>query len=210
MVGPPAAVLLAAGAVLADLGVRGLARHAGRSGPRSWSPGLSFAIPQYLVSNFHGPWLVDVVAALVSMGALVAVPARVAAEADLDVDDPVAAGRWRATPRGAAAGRERRRRRAVVAGAQVRIRTPPVPRLAARGSCSPSSCSLWGAPQFKAALDEVSVYKFPVDGLAPAGRESAAGGRRRRRQGSARSTRSTGCRRPAPASCWRPSSRASA
>lgn len=29
--------------------------------------GLSFAIPQYLVSNFHGPWLVDVVAAIVSM-----------------------------------------------------------------------------------------------------------------------------------------------
>ncbi|MET0216550.1 MAG: L-lactate permease [Burkholderiales bacterium] len=31
---------------------------------------LSFAIMQYLVSNFHGPWLVDVVAALVSMGCL--------------------------------------------------------------------------------------------------------------------------------------------
>jgi lactate permease len=29
--------------------------------------GISFAIPQYLVSNFHGPWLVDVVAAIVSM-----------------------------------------------------------------------------------------------------------------------------------------------
>src|SRR3954462_5422738 len=32
--------------------------------------GLSFAIPQYLVSNFHGPWLVDVVSSLVSMGCL--------------------------------------------------------------------------------------------------------------------------------------------
>src|SRR3546814_5926194 len=32
--------------------------------------GLSFAIPQYLVSNFHGPWLVDVVAAICSMLAL--------------------------------------------------------------------------------------------------------------------------------------------
>ena len=29
--------------------------------------GGSFAIPQYLVSNFHGPWLVDIVAALTSM-----------------------------------------------------------------------------------------------------------------------------------------------
>ena len=29
--------------------------------------GTSFAVPQYLVSNFHGPWLVDIVGALVSM-----------------------------------------------------------------------------------------------------------------------------------------------
>ncbi|MFN8579956.1 MAG: L-lactate permease [Gemmatimonadaceae bacterium] len=33
--------------------------------------GIAFAVPQFLVSNFHGPWLVDVVASLVSMGALV-------------------------------------------------------------------------------------------------------------------------------------------
>jgi lactate permease len=33
--------------------------------------GLTFAISQFLVSNYHGPWLVDVVAALVSMGCLV-------------------------------------------------------------------------------------------------------------------------------------------
>jgi lactate permease len=39
-----------------------------------WPPilvaGLSFAIPQFIVSNFHGPWLVDIVAAVVSMTAL--------------------------------------------------------------------------------------------------------------------------------------------
>jgi lactate permease len=29
--------------------------------------GVSFAVPQYLVSNFHGPWLVDVIAPRVSM-----------------------------------------------------------------------------------------------------------------------------------------------
>jgi len=33
--------------------------------------GLGFALPQFLVSNFHGPALVDVVASLVSMGSLV-------------------------------------------------------------------------------------------------------------------------------------------
>ncbi|MTD92967.1 L-lactate permease [Hyphomicrobium sp. xq] len=39
-----------------------------------WPPilvaGVSFAIPQYLVSNFHGPWLVDIIAAIVSMASL--------------------------------------------------------------------------------------------------------------------------------------------
>ncbi len=33
--------------------------------------GVSFAIPQFLISNFHGPWLVDVGAAIVSMICLV-------------------------------------------------------------------------------------------------------------------------------------------
>ena len=32
--------------------------------------GVSFAVPQFLVSNFHGPWLVDIVASVVSMTAL--------------------------------------------------------------------------------------------------------------------------------------------
>ena len=33
--------------------------------------GVFFAIPQFIMSNFHGPWLVDVVAAVVSMAALI-------------------------------------------------------------------------------------------------------------------------------------------
>jgi lactate permease len=32
--------------------------------------GVFFAVPQFLISNFHGPWLVDVVSAIVSMAAL--------------------------------------------------------------------------------------------------------------------------------------------
>ena len=32
--------------------------------------GVCFAIPQFLISNFHGPWLVDVVSALVSIASL--------------------------------------------------------------------------------------------------------------------------------------------
>jgi hypothetical protein len=33
--------------------------------------GGSFGITQFVVSNYHGPWLVDIVGAFVSMGALV-------------------------------------------------------------------------------------------------------------------------------------------
>ncbi len=33
--------------------------------------GITFAIPQYLVSNFHGPWLTDIIAALCSMSCLI-------------------------------------------------------------------------------------------------------------------------------------------
>src|SRR2546426_7210163 len=32
--------------------------------------GVCFAVPQFLISNFHGPWLVDVVAAVVSLASL--------------------------------------------------------------------------------------------------------------------------------------------
>src|SRR5690606_14133990 len=37
--------------------------------PACLTAGLSFALMQFLVSNFHGPWLVDIGGSLVSMGA---------------------------------------------------------------------------------------------------------------------------------------------
>jgi lactate permease len=39
--------------------------------PAALTAGVAFAIPQFLVSNFHGPWLVDIVASIVSIGAVV-------------------------------------------------------------------------------------------------------------------------------------------
>jgi lactate permease len=50
--------------------------YAGYKGMKEISPavtvaGVTFAIPQYLVSNYHGPWLTDIIAALVSMACLV-------------------------------------------------------------------------------------------------------------------------------------------
>jgi lactate permease len=41
--------------------------------PVALTAGVAFAIPQFLVSNFHGPWLVDIVASICSMAAVVAV-----------------------------------------------------------------------------------------------------------------------------------------
>lgn len=40
--------------------------------PAALTAGLAFAVPQFLVSNFHGPWLVDIVGAMCSMAALAA------------------------------------------------------------------------------------------------------------------------------------------
>jgi lactate permease len=39
--------------------------------PACLAAGLSFGIMQFLVSNYHGPWLVDVISALVSIAAIV-------------------------------------------------------------------------------------------------------------------------------------------
>ena len=39
--------------------------------PACLTAGVSFAVPQYLVSNLHGPWLVDIVAAICSMVAVI-------------------------------------------------------------------------------------------------------------------------------------------
>jgi lactate permease len=75
-----------------------------------WPPilvaGVSFAVPQYLVSNFHGPWLVDIVAAISSMiclaaflrvwspaQAMTAVPGGTLAEAPVTPDPPAAVRR---------------------------------------------------------------------------------------------------------------------
>ena len=39
--------------------------------PAALTAGTAFAVPQFLVSNYHGPWLVDIVASLTSIIALV-------------------------------------------------------------------------------------------------------------------------------------------
>ena len=52
--------------VAAFAGIRGMLEV----WPAALVAGVAFAVPQFLVSNFHGPWLVDIVASLVSIASL--------------------------------------------------------------------------------------------------------------------------------------------
>jgi lactate permease len=130
--------------------------------------GLTFAIPQYLVSNFHGPWLVDVVASLISMGSLVAflrfwhpkktwtsttpvIGGKMAGETD---EPPTRGG---ATPAGVGAE--------AVADTRVRHSGGVVFRAWLPWIVLSVFVFMWGAPQIKTALDKVSVYKYPVPTL---------------------------------------------
>src|SRR5438552_3825681 len=38
--------------------------------PAALTAGLAFALPQFVISNFHGPWLVDIVASICSIAAI--------------------------------------------------------------------------------------------------------------------------------------------
>ena len=110
--------------------------------------GVSFAVPQYLVSNFHGPWLVDIVAAIVSMASL-ALFLRV-----WSPESPM-----RAMPSANDGGAER--------GAKLQdaIPTHQVRRAWTPWLVLSLFVFLWGVPQVRAALDGVWVAKVPVVGL---------------------------------------------
>lgn len=106
--------------------------------------GVFFAIPQYLVSNFHGPWLVDVIAAIVSMAALVIF---------LRFWHPKKIWRLEGEAETKIARGDHGYSRAEV----VRAWVPWI---------ILSICVFtWGTPQAKKFLDGISSPKFPVHGL---------------------------------------------
>lgn len=118
-----------------------------------WPPvlvaGVSFAIPQYLVSNFHGPWLVDIVAAIVSMASL-ALFLRIWSPAVPMTTMPVAAESG--DP-------------AVPTPVQQTDTPAAVRRAWTPWLVLSLFVFLWGVPQIRAALDGVWVAKMPVVGL---------------------------------------------
>lgn len=118
--------------------------------------GVSFAVPQYVVSTYHGPWLVDVVAAVSSMAALVGF---------LRVWRPRGAG-----PRLAAPGA-----RGAPPESHDGLGDVPVPHHADAHRRRPTPylpwiilsvvVFVWGLPRVKAGLNALSLPVLPVPGL---------------------------------------------
>ena len=106
--------------------------------------GVFFAIPQFLVSNFHGPWLVDVVSAVCSMAAVIVLlllwhPKKI----------------WGFE--GHEADRSARGQHGHSVGEVAKAWVPWV--------ILSVLVFLWGLPSVKSLLDKTSVFKIPVSGL---------------------------------------------
>jgi len=112
--------------------------------------GVSFAVPQYLVSNFHGPWLVDVVAAITSMICLWAF---------LRVWQPKRILKEMPEGFGKAQADEEHEHLAdkTSAGAVARAWMPWI--------ILSLFVFAWGTPQVKAWLDGIWIGRLPVEGL---------------------------------------------
>ena len=106
--------------------------------------GVFFAIPQYLMSNFHGPWLVDVVAAVCSMAAVIAL---------LLVWHPKKI--WGLT------GHESER----AARGQHGYSRSEVLRAWVPWLILSVMVFLWGLPSIKSFLDNILIFKIPITGL---------------------------------------------
>lgn len=105
--------------------------------------GVSFAVPQFLISNFHGPWLVDVVASVTSMGA-VALFLRL----------------WQPRERWGLDGVETAAQEPAHGYSGREVLRAWVPWIILS-----VLVFAWGLPQTKAMLDGLSVVRLPVPGL---------------------------------------------
>src|SRR2546426_401706 len=143
--------------------------------PAALTAGVAFAIPQFLVSNLHGPWLVDIVASMCSMAAL-----------GLLLKCWRPKDNWKPangmeTVGGTNPALETGARTTLSAQTTQEVR----PELAGTAACPPKSpisrdeiirawvpwillsllVFLWGVPQVKGFLNNLSAPKFQVAGL---------------------------------------------
>lgn len=112
--------------------------------------GISFAVPQYLVSNFHGPWLVDVIAAITSMVCLWGF---------LQVWRPKHALKEMPEGFGKAQADEEHEHQSD------KTSTAAIARAWMPWIILSVFVFAWGTPQIKAWLDGIWIGRFPVEGL---------------------------------------------
>lgn len=119
--------------------------------------GVTFAVPQFLVSNYHGPWLVDVISSLISMGCLALF---------LKIWHPKET--WTSTK---------------ILGRHDDSKVDHPEALAADAAASAASAGIsvakawlpwiiltvfvfvWGIPEFKKFMDALWQWRFPIPGL---------------------------------------------
>jgi len=124
--------------------------------PAALTAGLAFAIPQFLVSNLHGPWLVDIIAGACSVIALVLL-LRVWKPKTLWAFD----GAGNVAPAVQTDGEVARES---IGPAVVNTRTEVVRAWMPWGILT-AFILCWGLPPPKAALDRMAAPKFPVPHL---------------------------------------------
>ncbi|HEY6181385.1 MAG TPA: L-lactate permease [Terriglobales bacterium] len=106
--------------------------------------GVFFAIPQFLISNFHGPWLVDILSAMCSMTALTLFLLKWHPKHIWDLD-------------GRSASTEARGTHGHSTAEVVRAWVPWI--------ILSVIVFVWGLPQVKAGMDKISLVRVPVPGL---------------------------------------------
>jgi len=123
--------------------------------PAALTAGITFALPQYLVSNFHGPWLVDIISGICSIVSTVGLLRFWKPKTRWSLTDGVpSATHGTNQPAVAEAGKTKanRDRRAIFqAWLPWGILT--------------LFLLVWGTPQFKAALDKLVPLRFTTPGL---------------------------------------------
>jgi lactate permease len=111
--------------------------------PAILAAGICFALPQFLISNLHGPWLVDIISSIFSMVAVA-----------------ICLKLWRP------------KRIWKLAGEEYKSATQPTNNYTCNQLRAwlpwiilSAIVFLWGLPQVKASLDGISAVKLPVPGL---------------------------------------------
>ena len=119
--------------------------------PAALTAGAAFAAPQFLVSNFHGPWLVDIISGTCSIAATVALLRFWRPKSIWLLGEATSTSSQPRTCGGADAAAPMERKKILQAWMPWAILTGFI--------------LCWGTPQFKTALDKLASPKFAVPHL---------------------------------------------